>query len=119
MAPRASWLDRRFQLLGGSLPASIALLIGAMLIASILGAQVAGVVATGALVPALAFAGQLWRLVTWAFFEQDAIGLIFGALALFWFGGDLVRIWGPVRFLASYLGLAAGGASVTCAVALG
>ena len=118
MAPRASWLDRRFQLLGGSLPASIALLIGAMLIASILGAQVAGVVATGALVPALVFAGQLWRLVTWAFFEQDAIGLIFGALALFWFGGDLVRIWGPVRFLASYLGLAAGAASVTCAVAL-
>lgn len=118
MSPRAGWLDRRFHLLGGSLPASIALLIGATLISSILGAQVAGVAAVGALVPALVFAGQLWRLLTWAFLEQDALGLIFAALALFWFGSDLVRIWGPVRFLVNYLLLAGGAASVTCLVAL-
>ena len=95
MSPRVSWLDRRFHLLGGSLPASIALLIGATLVASILGAQVPGVAAMGALVPAQVFGGQLWRLMTWAFFEPDALGLIFAALALYWFGGDLVRIWGP------------------------
>jgi membrane associated rhomboid family serine protease len=118
MSPRAAWLDRRFHLLGGSLPAVIALLIGATLISSILGAQVAGVAAMGALVPVQVFAGQLWRLVTWAFFEQDALGLIFAALALFWFGSDLVRIWGPVRFLVNYLLLAGGAASVTCVVAL-
>ena len=63
----------------GSLPASIALLIGATLVASILGAQVASVGAMGALVPAQVFAGQLWRLVTWAFFEPDPLGLIFAA----------------------------------------
>ena len=100
MSPRASWLDRRFQVLGGSLPASIALLIGTTLTASILGAQLAGFAVAGALVPGYVFTGQVWRLVTWAFFEQDPLGLIFAALALFWFGNDLVRIWGPVRFLA-------------------
>jgi membrane associated rhomboid family serine protease len=56
--------------------------------------------------------------VTWAFFEQNPLGLIFAALALFWFGNDLVRIWGPVRFLVSYLGIAAGAAALTCGVAL-
>jgi membrane associated rhomboid family serine protease len=64
------------------------------------------------------FAGQLWRLLTWAFFELDPLGLIFAGLALFWFGSDLVRTWGPTRFLARYLGLAAGAAALTCAVAL-
>lgn len=118
MSPRASWLDHRFQVLGGSLPASIALLIGATLTASILGAQLAGFALAGALVPGYVFTGQVWRLATWAFFEQDPLGLIFAALALFWFGNDLVRIWGPVRFLASYLGFAAGAAALTCGVAL-
>ncbi len=118
MSPRGRPLDRRFNLLGGSLPASVALLIGATLVASILGAQVASFGALGALVPAQVFEGQLWRLVTWAFFEPDPLGLIFAGLALFWFGGELVRIWGPVRFLRTYLGLAAGAAALTCGVAL-
>jgi hypothetical protein len=48
--------------------------------------------------------------VTWAFFEMNPLGLIFAALALFWFGSDLVRLWGPVRFLATYLGIAAAAA---------
>ena len=38
--------------------------------------------------------------MSWVFFEQDPLGLIFAALALFWFGRDLVRVWGPLRFLA-------------------
>ena len=56
--------------------------------------------------------------MTWAFFEMNPLGLIFAALALFWFGSDLVRLWGPVRFLATYLGLAAAAAAVTCLLAL-
>lgn len=118
MPTRIPWLDRRFRVLGGSLPAPVALLIGVTLVCSIAGAQLAGVAAAGALIPGYVFFGQLWRLFTWAFFEQDALGLIFAALALFWFGSDLVRIWGPVRFLASYLGLAGAAAAVTCALAL-
>lgn len=118
MPARSSFLDRRFRVLGGSLPAPIALLIGATLVSSIAGAQLPGVSEAGALVPALVFSGQLWRLVSWAFFELDALGLIFAGLALFWFGADLVRIWGPVRFLAYYFGLAAAAAAVTSTLSL-
>jgi membrane associated rhomboid family serine protease len=118
MPSRPRWLDRRFHVLGASLPAPIALLIGATLVCSILGAQASGVAATSALIPGYVLVGELWRLVTWAFFEQDPLGLIFAALALVWFGSDLVRIWGGLRFLAAYLGLAAGAATVTCGAAL-
>jgi membrane associated rhomboid family serine protease len=116
--PPARWLDRRFSLLGGSLTAASALLIGVTLVTSILGAQLPGLAGAGALVPGLVLTGQLWRMVTWVFFEQHPLGLVFAALAIYWFGNDLVRIWGPVRFLATYLGLAAAAAGVTCVVGL-
>ena len=115
---RSRFLDRRFEVLGGSLPAPVALLIGATLVSSILGAQLPGFAEGGALVPGLVYLGQLWRLLSWVFFEQDPLGLIFAALALFWFGRDLVRVWGPLRFLGAYLSLAAAAAGVTCLVAL-
>jgi membrane associated rhomboid family serine protease len=115
---RSRFLDRRFEVLGGSLPAPVALLIAATLVCSILGAQLAGFAKGGALVPGLVFLGQLWRLVSWVFFERDPLALIFAVLALFWFGRDLVRVWGPFRFLGAYLSLAAAAAGVTCLVAL-
>ena len=116
--PRMRWLDRRFSLLGGSLTAPVGLLIGATLVSSILGAQVSGIVLSGALVPGLVFLGEVWRLFTWVLFEQDALSLIFASLALFWFGNDLVRIWGPGRFLATYFGLAGAAGVVTCLAAM-
>ena len=77
-----------------------------------------GLLEAGALVPQAVAYGQVWRLVTWPLFELDPLGLIFGALGLFWFGSELVRIWGPGRFLLAYFGLAAATGLVTCLVAL-
>src|SRR5262245_55869995 len=51
-------------------------------------------------------AGQLWRLVTWAFFEFDGLSLIFGTLALLVFGRDLADAWGPRRFVLTCLAVA-------------
>jgi membrane associated rhomboid family serine protease len=116
--PRSRWLDRRFVVLGGSVTAPVALLIGATLVGSILGAQVAGILYAGVLVPGLVLAGEAWRLATWVLFEQDPLGLVFAGLALYWFGNDLVRVWGPGRFLATYFGLAAVAGAVTCLLAL-
>jgi membrane associated rhomboid family serine protease len=115
---RRGFLDRSFMVLGGSLPVAVALLIGATLIGSILAAQLAGFGLAVALVPGYVFAGQLWRLVSWAFVEPDALGLIFAGLALYWFGSGLVRAWGAGRFLAAYAGLAAVAAAITCAAAI-
>jgi len=113
-----SFLDRRFDVLGGSLPAAVALLIAATLVCSILSAQLYGFGLASALVPGFVFAGQVWRLASWVFIEPDPLGLIFAGLGLFWFGRDLVRIWGPLRFLGAYLGLAAAAGGVTCVAAL-
>ena len=116
--PRSRWLDRRYAVLGGSLTAPVALLIGATLVASILGAQVTGVTDAGVLVPGLVVQGQAWRLLTWVLLEQDPLSLIFASLALFWFGNDLARVWGPGRFLATYFGLGGAAGIVTCLLAV-
>jgi membrane associated rhomboid family serine protease len=116
--PRSRWLDRRYSLLGGSITAPVALLIGATLVASILAAQARAVGFAGVLVPGLVFEGQAWRLFTWVLIEPDPLGLIFAGLALFWFGNDLARVWGPGRFLVVYFGLAGAAGIVTCLVSL-
>lgn len=120
---RLRWLDRSFPILGGRIPAPIALLIAATLLTSIAGATAVrngfgGILEGGVLVPQAVGYGQLWRLVTWCLFELEPINLVFGALGLFWFGGELVRIWGPGRFLLAYFGLAAATGVATCLVAL-
>jgi rhomboid family protein len=119
---RLRWLDRSFPVLGGRVPAPVALLIGATFLVSIIGSMSArnghgGLLEGGVLVPSAVLLGEIWRLVTWPFFELDPIGLVFGSLGLFWFGGELVRMWGPVRFLGRYFALAASAGLVTCLVA--
>jgi membrane associated rhomboid family serine protease len=121
---RLRWLDRSFPVLGGRVPAPVALLIVATFLASIAGSLSApgglgGLLDAGVLIPSAVFHGEVWRLLTWPLFQLDPIGLIFGALGLFWFGSELVRVWGSGRFLLAYFGLAAATGLATCLVALG
>jgi len=60
--------------------------------------------------------GQVWRLATWPFFEFDALGLIFGVLALLIFGRDLADAWGPRRYLVTCVTLAAVTGALTTAI---
>ena len=115
---RGRFLDRRFEVLGGSLPAPVALLIGATLVGSILSAQLGGFRDAVALVPALVFHGEVWRLATFVLVEPNPLSLIFAGLVLYFVGRDLVRVWGPARFLAAYFGLGAAAAAITCVLAL-
>ena len=108
---RPNPLAGSFEVLGSRIPRVVGLLIGLTLGASSVGAVgfrngLDTVVRSAALVPGLVFAGQAWRLFTWVFFEMEPISLIFGCLALLWFGRDLALAWGPGRFLATYAGLA-------------
>lgn len=110
--PRSSPLAGHFVILGSPIPRVIGLLVGLTLAYSILAAVGArnglpGLVESCALVPALVLRGQLWRVVTWVFFESDPIGLVFACLGLVWFGRDLCHAWGPGRFLLTYLAAAA------------
>ncbi len=49
--------------------------------------------------PALVMEGQIWRLLTWGFFETNGQNLVIGVLMLGIFGRDLAGLWGGVRYL--------------------
>lgn len=114
---RARALNGSFNFMGGRFPVAVGLLIGLTLGASILGAVGLPLREWGALFPVLVWQGQVWRLLTWVFFELDPVSLIFACLMLGWFGRDLCHAWGARRFLAVYLGFAAAAAGATCLIA--
>jgi membrane associated rhomboid family serine protease len=101
-------------------PLVVVLILLATTLASIAAASRAGfAVAVGGVlwVPAVLH-GQLWRLVTFVLFEKDAPPLLFAALALYWVGRDLAKIWGARRFLLVYAALAAAAGVLTTLVGL-
>lgn len=104
-------LNRQLYFLGSRVPLVVAVLVGLTLAGSILGAVGRRngfplVLQWGVLAPDLVWAGQLWRLLSWPFFETDGLALIFAGLALWWFGRDLASSFGPAGFLARYLAVA-------------
>jgi len=65
-----------------------------------------------ALVPSLLLHGRVWQLVTYAFLHGGVWHILWNMLALYFFAGDLERMYGPRRFLYLYLGAAAFGGLV-------
>ncbi len=105
---------------GGRVPAAVGGLISTTVVASLLGAlgRGYGLIDAVVLVPGRVSQGEVWRLVTWVFFETSPLSLLFGALTLFWFGRDLCYAWGPRRFLATFFGISLATALVTSLLAL-
>ena len=112
MPRRSSPLDDLLSF-GGRVPPVVGGLIVALVLASILGAVSTPLAGLGAFVPAAVLGGQVWRLVTWPFFERDPLSLLFGGLMLYWFGRDLTWAWGPRRFLTTFFVIAGLAAAVT------
>ena len=105
--PTAARRSSSYVFFGNRFPAVVVWLAGFVLIGSCLLALDFRVgLKIGTFVPLRAvdlLAGQVWRLLTWAFFEFDGLSLIFGTLALLVFGRDLADAWGPRRFLLTCL----------------
>jgi membrane associated rhomboid family serine protease len=106
---------------GDRVPGAVGLLILVTVVTSLVGAfgsrHGAGLFELAALAPAKVWRGEVWRLVTWAFVETSPIGLLFSCLLLYWFGRDLVEVWGSARFVRVYLTLAITAAVGACLVA--
>ncbi|BDG09759.1 rhomboid family intramembrane serine protease [Anaeromyxobacter paludicola] len=102
---------------GGRVPSVVGGLIAILVIASLAGALVPGLRSAAVLFPGAVWAGQLWRVVTYPFFESDPLSLVFGAMMLYWFGRDLSYAWGPRRFLITFVSFGAAAGVVTCLVA--
>ena len=45
---------------------------------------------------------HIWQLVTYSFLHGNLTHLFFNMLALFMFGSDIERLWGPRRYLVYY-----------------
>jgi membrane associated rhomboid family serine protease len=52
-----------------------------------------------ALLPEAIWRGQIWRFVTWPFIQGGPLPLTFASVVLHVFGPDLLRAWGPGRYL--------------------
>jgi membrane associated rhomboid family serine protease len=46
---------------------------------------------------------QPWQILTYSFLHAGALHLFFNMFALYMFGSELERLWGPKRFLNLYL----------------
>lgn len=100
-------LDDSVSLLGTRFPVSVGGVVGLILLLSVVGAagwrngfRLLGHVG---LSPDLAWSGQVWRLLTWSFFELDGLSLLFALLLIFFVGRDLAYGWGGRRFLSFWL----------------
>lgn len=109
-----------YNVLGVWIPRPIAWLIAAVIFMSAGGSllQSAGVplLSRSILHVAEVWRGEVWRLVTWATVDLSPFGLLFGCLALYFFGPDLLRRWGTRRFFVNYFGGAALVGAVTCVI---
>lgn len=105
---------------GGRVPLVIGSLIVAIFVLSVVAAlgQHNGLplFSYAALVPAFVWHGEVWRLVTWVFFEDEPLPLVFTCMLLYWFGRDLAMHWGTARFLRIYVGLTLAVAVVVCLI---
>ncbi len=115
--PARSRPSGSFVFFGARFPAVVVWLAGAILVGSCLAAVDArvGIGALGYLLlqPDAVAHGEVWRLLTWSFFELSPLGLIFGCLLILMFGRDLSDVWGARRFLGAYFLLSVLTAGVT------
>jgi membrane associated rhomboid family serine protease len=112
-----SFLNRPVAILSQSMPMASLVLIVFVVVGSALLAFAARLglpfLGLAVLSPSLVLQGQVWRMVTWAFFEADGQNLVFGSLMLGIFGRDLAALWGGVRYLVICAGVALGAGLLT------
>lgn len=111
-------------LFGSRFPAAVVTLFAVTLVATLVG--VIGfrndlrLLAWVGLIPAAVGHGQVWRLLTWFFFDpgMDPLSLLFWAMMLLMFGRDLCDAWGWRRFTLVYLGVGVATGLLTCLLAM-
>lgn len=93
--------------------------IAITMIATIVSALDGGLLAgLAGFAPSLIWRGQVWRLVTWAFVQGGAWGLIYTCLCIYQLGGDLLRLWGERRLRRFMIEVLGGAAVVATLLAL-
>ncbi len=115
--PRRTGDLRRSFTFGGRVPSAVGLVLVLILVATV-GSWIVRNGGWAVLSPGLVFAGQIWRLATWPFVQDDPLTLLFGGFMLYQFGSQLAFDWGEGRFLRTFAGLTIGAGLLTCALAV-
>jgi membrane associated rhomboid family serine protease len=102
---------------GGRVPPALGLLL-VLIFVSTVAAWLTGTRSVAALVPARLIGGELWRLVSWAFVQNDPLTLLFGGLMLYFLGMQLAFTWSERRLVGTFLGLAVGASLATVLVGI-
>jgi membrane associated rhomboid family serine protease len=103
---------------GGRIPGAVGALLVSTLVATIAARTSPAVAYAAPLVAERIWSGEVWRLVSWAFVQNDPFTLIFVGLMLWWLGGQLAFAWGERTFLLRTLVITAGASAVVALVAL-
>lgn len=103
---------------GGRVPASVGMLLSAMLAASVWGWLNPRLFDLAALAPVAILQGQLWRLVTWPFFQTHPFTLLFGGFMIWTLGQQLSYVWSERRFATRFLSYTVGAGLLTSLLAL-
>ena len=119
MARRGGGLPRLFTF-GDRVPASLGLILALMLAMSVWSwlDRTRTFASLSALWPEMVLRGQLWRLVSWPFIQEDPLTLLFGGFMLYWLGQQLAFVWSERRFLLRFFGYAAFSTVATTLVAI-
>ncbi len=108
----------RFFTFGGRVPAAVGMLLAIVLVATVLGWMDRALIDAARLAPMRILRGQVWRLVTWPFFQDDPFTLLFAGFMLWWLGQQLALVWGEQRFLGRFFVFALGAGVLTTVLAL-
>jgi len=103
---------------GGRVPAAVGLVLALMLAASVWGWTTPGLSGAAALAPVAIHRGQLWRLVTWPFFQEDPFTLLFGGFMLWTLGQQLSNAWSERRLATRFLAYTLGAGLLTTLLAV-
>lgn len=117
MARRGLGLPR-FLTFGDRVPPSVGLVLALMLAMSVWGWMDPSLQVVAALSPVMILRGQVWRLVTWPFVQNDPFTLLFGAFMVYWLGQQLAFVWSERRFLLRFFGYAVFASVATTLLAL-
>jgi membrane associated rhomboid family serine protease len=119
VARRGGGLPRLFTF-GDRVPASLGLVLALMLVMSVCGwlDRTGEFQLLAALWPEGLLRGQIWRLVSWPFVEDDPLTLLFGGFMLYFLGQQLAFVWSERRFLSRFFAYAAFASLATTVLAL-
>jgi hypothetical protein len=107
---------RTIDILGHRLPVAGVVIMAATLLVSIVANNSRAVLSFVVLVPAAVWQGQVWRLVTWPFFESDPLALVFWLFLMVVVMRDLTYAWGARKLVWVFLGLTVATGLVTTAI---